>query len=81
MGIWPLGLFKPAAHTSIKRPKGTPVWHNKTCDRDSYRAMMMNNVITAICDEWPDGNFASNNIKIYIQHDGAPGHFDADHDF
>jgi hypothetical protein len=78
LGIWPFGQYKPAERSSVKRPKGTPVWWNKNVDAETYRAMLMSELIPSICAHWPDDEFKNRHIKIRIQQDGAGAHIKPD---
>jgi hypothetical protein len=71
LGIWLFGKFVPAQRSSKNRPKGTPCWENETVDTDTYRSMLMNNVVPAILDNWPEGDFRNPRCKIFIQQDGV----------
>jgi hypothetical protein len=75
IGIWPFGQWIPAKRDSIDRPAGTACWFKETCDRDTHREMMRNCVVLAICAEWPDGACRNQHLKIHVQQDSAPGHF------
>ncbi|CAB9530410.1 transposon protein [Seminavis robusta] len=76
IGIWPFGKFEPAKRDSVNRKKGTLEWKNQSVDTEEYRSMMLNNVIPAICNKWPAGEFSNPHMKIRVQQDGAPAHFD-----
>jgi hypothetical protein len=73
LGIWPFGSFKPAKRDSVRRKKGTLEWQNESVDADSYRSMLMNEVVPSICANWPDADFRSA-ATINIQQDGAGAH-------
>ena len=53
-------------------------WENKTIDHDSYRELILSDVLPAIVDKWPIQEFMDPNFKIRIQQDGAGGHCSAD---
>ena len=42
----------------------------------SNQSMMMNHIVPAICAKWPAGDYDNDLLKIRMQHNGAPGHFD-----
>jgi hypothetical protein len=74
LSIWPFGRHIPAARARKNRPKGTPIWTPESVCAEVYRAMLMNEVILALFDKWPGGDFRNANVKIRIQQDGAPSH-------
>jgi hypothetical protein len=78
LGMWPFGSHKPAERSSCKRPKGTMVWWNENVDAETYRAMLMAELVPSICAHWPDGDFRNQHIKIRIQQDGAGAHIKPD---
>jgi hypothetical protein len=72
VGMWPIGHIRPAQRNSINRPRGTPVWHNKSITRKVYRKLMIDKVLPAIEQKWP--NLATFGRTIRIQQDGAKAH-------
>jgi hypothetical protein len=73
IGIWPFVKQAAAQRASANRPRGTMVTTCVTVTKAVYTAMIINNVIPAIREKWPDDN-----KTVYIQHDNAKTHFKAD---
>ena len=76
LGIWPIGDWEPVQRGSKNRPKGTPVWKNKTVTKVAYRDLLINKLIPAILDKWPRRDRMSR--TIYVQQDGAKNHIHED---
>ena len=55
LGIWAFGRMLPAQRTSVNRPAGTLEWKNENVDSETYRAMLMNQLVPTICTAWPAG--------------------------
>lgn len=75
IGIWPFARREPAKRNSIHRAKGTLEWKSFKVDREAYRNMLVNNVLPAIVEKWPQGTKRG---LIRIQQDNAPLHIKAD---
>jgi hypothetical protein len=73
IGMWPFAEMQPAKRNSVNRPRGTMEWKQLSVTKERYRDMIINKVIPAIKQKWPDRN---RNIKI--QQDGASSHIDQD---
>jgi hypothetical protein len=71
LGIWPVGEWVPAKRSSVNRPCGSLVWKNTSITRDVYRSLLINKLIPAISDKWPESH---RNTTIIIQQDGAKSH-------
>jgi hypothetical protein len=69
IGMWPIVERTPAARASVNRPRGTLITKPIGCTRVVFRRMMIENVIPAIKQKWPD-----NNHNITVQQDGASAH-------
>ena len=76
IGIWPIGLYKPAARSSKYRPRGTMEWHNVNVDKNEYRRLMLGSVLEAVIEKWPSSEFFDDDFVINIQQDGASTHID-----
>ena len=63
----------PAKRSSANRPRGTLELKTVNVDRDSYREMLIDNLIPAILTKFPDLV-----TPIKIQQDNAPPHIDPD---
>jgi hypothetical protein len=74
IGIWPIGNYGAAQRTSIHRPAGTRVWHNCGMGYLKFREMIFDDVIPAIMEHWPAGDWSNPEFKIKIQQDGAGAH-------
>jgi hypothetical protein len=74
IGIWPIGKYVLAQHSSVNRPAGTVEWENVNIDHEYYRDLMVNHVFTEIMNKWPSGQWNDPTFKIRIQQDGAGGH-------
>ena len=72
LGIWPIGDWEPVKWKSKNRPKGTPVWKNKTVTKEVYRELLISKLILAILEKWPRRDRMSR--TIYIQQDSAKTH-------
>jgi hypothetical protein len=75
LGIWPFVSEEPAQRTSKNRAAGTIEIKPVSVDRDTYRAMLIENVIPAIKQKVP----WLKSTKLVIQQDGAGAHV-ADND-
>ena len=58
------------------RPKGMPVWKNKTVTKDVYRELLINQLILAILEKCLRSDRMSR--TIYIQQDGVKNHIRED---
>ena len=72
IGIWPFLEEVPAKKASKNRPKGTLELKPVNISKSIYRDMMINNILPAIRERWPDGN----TYAIEIQQDNARPHID-----
>jgi hypothetical protein len=70
LGIWPFVSEEPAQRTSKNRAAGTIEIKPVSVDRDTYRAMLIENVIPAIKQKVP----WLKSTKLVIQQDGAGAH-------
>ena len=73
LGIWPFVERVPAKRSSANRPRGTLELKTVNVDRDSYREMLIDNLIPAILKKIPDLV-----TPIKIQQDNARPHIDPD---
>jgi hypothetical protein len=78
LGMWPIVEFVPAERSSVNRPRGPPVWRNTSVTKDVYRQLLLEKVIPSIKEKWPRAQWNNNAVIIWIQHDGATSHIDAD---
>jgi hypothetical protein len=76
VGLWPIGEIRGAQRNSVNRPAGTPEWHNIAVTRRVYRSLLINKVLPAIQEKWP--NLATFGRTIRIQQDGAKAHISPD---
>ena len=74
IGIWPIGEWKAAQRSSVHWPAGTMEFKSKSVDQDTYRELLCNEVLPAICAQWPQHLFNRQNYKVIIQQDGAKSH-------
>jgi len=81
IGMWPIGKYKAAARSSVNRPRGTIEWVNETIDQESYKDLLVNNVLPAILEKWPHGQFQEVDFVVRIQQDGAGGHCSHDDEY
>ena len=75
--MWPFGYIELA---KVNRPAGTPEWKNDTCDADSYRSILINNILPAIIDRFPWLHISDHRLGMVIQQDRAGGHIKEDGD-
>ena len=73
IGIWPFVKQAAAQRASANRPRGTMVTTCVTVTKAVDKAMVIDPLIPAIQEKWPDSN-----EKVYIQHNTAKTHFKAD---
>jgi len=73
IGMWPIGKEKLAQRGSVNRPAGTVEWEAENVDQAKHKCLLLNDVIPAIIDKWP--NFESESTKTFVQQDGAKAHF------
>jgi len=66
IGMWPIGKYKAAARSSVNRPRGTIEWVNETIDQESYKDLLVNNVLPAILKKWPHGQFQKVDFVVRI---------------
>ena len=69
IGMWPIVEQHVAMRRSVNRERGAIITTPVSCTRDKYRHMMIEKVIPAIKNKWPDRD-----RDILIQQDGAPAH-------
>ncbi|KAF0717758.1 Aste57867_2111 [Aphanomyces stellatus] len=69
IGTWPFVEIVPAARSSVNRPAGTPEMKSVSVIRDVYRSFLIEKVLPAILDKWPN---AKKIVKL--QQDNAPAH-------
>ena len=72
LGIWPVGEWVPAQRNSVNRQRGTLVWKNTSITRDVYRDLLMECLMPAILEKWPEAD--RNRRTLRIQQDGAKSH-------
>ena len=72
LGIWPIGEWVPAKRSSVNREKGTLVWKNITVNREVYRDLLVEKLMPAILEKWPQADRSKRTIRI--QQDGAKSH-------
>ncbi|ETV80633.1 hypothetical protein H257_06156 [Aphanomyces astaci] len=70
IGTWHFTQTVPAQRSSRNRPSGTMVTVPCTVTRDTYRDMLIDNVIPAIKAKWPNDKAA----RILLQQDNARPH-------
>jgi len=73
IGIWSVGFCRAAQRDSVNRPAGTLLFENETIDMDKCRSMVINDVVPAMLNEFPDTEH-NKCQQIVIQQDGAPTH-------
>ncbi|KAM0854678.1 hypothetical protein ACQ4PT_050274 [Festuca glaucescens] len=73
IGCWAMVTEEPAKRRSDNRPRGTMVKKNMKVNRDRMREFMVNKVVPAIHEKWPDEGKTT-----YIQQDNAPSHVKVD---
>ena len=73
IGMWPFVERKEAQRDSANRPRGTIETKPIGVTRTVYRRMLIDKVIPAIKEKWPDLN-----RDIVLQQDGASAHIKAD---
>ena len=73
LGLFPFIERVEAQRTSTVRPRGTIITKPVTVNRDRYKEFIIDKVIPAIQNKWPDQN-----RDITIQHDGASSHIEDD---
>jgi hypothetical protein len=80
IGLWPFGEQVAAKRSSRNRPAGTLEWKAINVDKESYKRMLIDNVLPAIAQRWPNDRTRQArrqripNRKIRIQQDNAPAH-------
>jgi hypothetical protein len=74
IGIWPIGHYAAAQRSSVNRPAGTRVWKGCGMGHEKFREMLFDDIIPAIQEKWPIGEWSDPNFHIKIQQDGAGGH-------
>ncbi|KAF0706105.1 hypothetical protein AaE_014267 [Aphanomyces astaci] len=70
MCIWHFTEVVPEQRSSCRRDAGTPVMKTVTVTRDTYKAMIIDNVIPAIRSKWP----SDETKRVKIQQDNARPH-------
>jgi hypothetical protein len=73
IGMWPIVEYNAARRSSVNRVRGTVITTPVSCTKDKYRQMMIEKVLPAIKQKWPDRE-----RDILIQQDGAPAHISQD---
>jgi hypothetical protein len=71
IGIWPFAKQLPAQRNSKNRAKGTLEWTNVTVKMEQYKAMIVDKVLPAVAQTWPNGSLKT---PKFIQQDNAPVH-------
>ena len=71
IGMWPIVTTEPAKRNSVNRVAGTPVTKALNVDTKVYRDLIINKVVPAIVEKWPQSQ-RKNTVKI--QQDNAPVH-------
>jgi hypothetical protein len=74
IGIWPFGQYEAAKRASKLRAAGTLCWRNTQVNANVYRDMMIDELVPAIMERWPQYEWNDNNFQIKIQQDGASSH-------
>jgi hypothetical protein len=71
IGIWPFVTVVRAQNNSVNRPAGTLETKTVTCDKATYAAMLIEEVLPAIRAKWPaeDGD-----CEVRLQEDNAKPH-------
>ncbi|RHY39373.1 hypothetical protein DYB30_002754 [Aphanomyces astaci] len=70
IGTWHFTEVVPAQRRSCRRDAGTPAMKTVTVTRDTYKAMIIDNVIPAIRSKWP----SDETKRVKIQQDNARPH-------
>lgn len=78
IGMWAVGTWEPAARDSVRRPAGTLEWKGTSINRDSYRNLLLQNVVPAIMASWPRQQWNNNRFIVRIQQDGPSSHISPD---
>lgn len=73
IGMWPIVENRVAQRRSENRERGAIIISPVTCNRPKYRELMIEKVLPAIKEKWPDRD-----RDILIQQDGASAHIFAD---
>jgi len=73
IGCWPFVETVLTQRASVNRPAGTLETKNVSVSKAKYREFMIEKVLPAIKEKWPDRN-----KDITIQQDGAPTHIRQD---
>ncbi len=73
LGMFPFVERVPAQRASVNRPRGTIITRTVPVIKDRYRQFMIEKVLPAIRDKWPDRK-----RNIVIQQDGASSHIEDD---
>jgi hypothetical protein len=73
LGMFPFVERVAAQRTSENRPRGTIITRTVPVNKVRYRQFMIEKVVPAIKDKWPDRN-----RNIVIQQDGASSHIEED---
>jgi hypothetical protein len=68
IGLWPFANYVPAIRSSKNRAAGTLELKSIAVDHQSYRDMLVHNVIPAIKQRWPGTK------NVFIQQDNARPH-------
>lgn len=73
IGLWTFTEEKPAQRSSINRPAGTLELKNIKVTKDTYKEMLIENLIPAVRQKWP-----AERPQPIIQHDNAKPHLVSD---
>ena len=70
IGLWPFVESIAARRTSVNRVQGTMVTTPVACTKERYRQLLINHVLPAIKEKWPNRR----ERRVIIQQDGASSH-------
>ncbi|KAG3118406.1 hypothetical protein PI124_g3240 [Phytophthora idaei] len=73
LGIWPFVEHVPAQRSSARRPAGTIITKEISATKNTYRSMLIANLLPALHARWP-----RNDTTIVVQQDNAPAHIASD---
>lgn len=74
IGIFPIGKYTSAKRTTKNQRRGDQIWENETVNKDVYRKILMDQVVPAIMESWPQTDWNDPNFVIKVQQDGAKSH-------
>jgi hypothetical protein len=72
-GLWPIAHQVPAQRDLPNRPRRTLEWKDLTMDKAQYTLFLLEQVIPAIMEQWPQAN-----RMIQLQQDNAKPHLSPD---